>query len=397
MASLTLLPAPLPLLITKGLPDLIALEALRRSCTLFDQVFALNAVEILESVICSLHQDLAFEVRAHVILLSNGSRWQTTDGLQRLHAISRGGALTKGAVTVAAVSLALQTFSHLYSLTTSVAAKTLQKLYALPHRHPNPDGPDHGQFTSHEGTAYDIPAHPTPLDWIEEQRILLAICRLRTGGLLGMSTKQIEDWTYVDLVAEAAIAAALAAAEAARQARIAAAGGIDYDEDQGCNGIPPWTPEKFSVVREVRPLFVDDLDVIMRAPVLPQQGKAQPVWLAPASMPLQDRPEHIDSYYSEPTADYPGKRSSPSTGWGAFHYDCNWYVQYRRSRGRGSQAILVKEDCKRHPGTQTSSAHAPSDMFFWKTAKTVYRRTGHRCSIGLLETSEHLLTPLLIF
>ncbi|KAK3617412.1 hypothetical protein LTR22_026743 [Elasticomyces elasticus] len=185
MASLHSLPAPLPLYIVKLLPDLKALDALRRSSTMFAAVFALHAAELLEAVtMATLHPDTVVEIRLHILLLTERSRWQYTDNaIDLLLETARAAPLDK-TLPVEAISITLRTFSFLHSLFDRVATTKLKELYELPHRHSERRFVGMEDFKSLVGVHYDVPS-PSPLHWIEEQRGLQSLFRVRSIALLG--------------------------------------------------------------------------------------------------------------------------------------------------------------------------------------------------------------------
>ncbi|KAK3630903.1 hypothetical protein LTR56_017176 [Elasticomyces elasticus] len=188
MACLESLPAPLPLLIAKALPDIKALDALRRSSSLFAEIFALHAVELLEHLLATLHEETAVELRAYVLLVADRSTWQhTPDAIKGLHESAQ--TSLDNSTPAAAVSLALRTFSRLHSLCTHIAIEKLDELYALPHRHAERRIRKTEDFHTLTGTLYEIPAR-SPLHWIEEQRIIQSLIQIRSYALLGLGAPQ---------------------------------------------------------------------------------------------------------------------------------------------------------------------------------------------------------------
>ncbi|KAK5700170.1 hypothetical protein LTR17_023164 [Elasticomyces elasticus] len=185
MASLHSLPAPLPLYIAKLLPDLKALDALRRSSTMFAAVFALHAAELLEAVmLATLHSDTIVEIRLHVLLLTERSRWQQTDNAMDLLLETATAAPLDKNIPVEAISITLRTLSFLHALFDRVATAKLKELYELPHRHCERRFVGLEDFKSLVGIPYQVPP-PSPLLWIEEQRGLQNLFRMRCIALLG--------------------------------------------------------------------------------------------------------------------------------------------------------------------------------------------------------------------
>ncbi|KAM0702273.1 hypothetical protein Q7P35_011183 [Cladosporium inversicolor] len=190
MASLKSLPAPLPLLIAKELPDLKALDALRSASPLFTAVYTLHAAELLEYLmLATLHEVTIIEIRAHALLLMAGfsRRRPSDDDVERLYERAQN-PLTKD-VPVEAISLTLRTFAFLHSLGSRVATAKLQELYALPHRHAKAGFVSVSQYHATDGIPYDVPT-PSPLDWTEEQRILKGLFQIRIYALLGRQIHQ---------------------------------------------------------------------------------------------------------------------------------------------------------------------------------------------------------------
>ncbi|KAK5700260.1 hypothetical protein LTR17_023066 [Elasticomyces elasticus] len=179
------LPAPLPLYLAKSLPDLKALDALRRSSDMFAIVFAQHAAELLECLmLATLHNDTVVEIRVHVLLLTERSRWrQTEHAIDSLLENARAAPLDK-TLPVEAISITLRTFSFLHSLFDRVATAKLKELYELPHRHSERQFVGLEDFKSLVGVLYDVPS-PSPLHWIEEQRGLQSLFRMRSIALLG--------------------------------------------------------------------------------------------------------------------------------------------------------------------------------------------------------------------
>jgi hypothetical protein len=188
MASLQSLPAPLPLLIAKELPDIKALDSLRQTSALWAAVFARHAVELLEHLmLTTLHEETIAELRVHVRLVADFQRWWNTDiAVDKLYEHAQK-PLHKD-TPIEAVSMTLRTFSFLHSLGDRVAAAKLQELYALPHYRSkcNYNIPT---FYTTEGTPYEVPA-PSLLDWTEEQRILKSLFHIRNHALLGLQIYQ---------------------------------------------------------------------------------------------------------------------------------------------------------------------------------------------------------------
>ncbi|KAK5677651.1 hypothetical protein LTS10_009534 [Elasticomyces elasticus] len=184
MASLHSLAAPQPLYIAKLLPDLKALDALRHSSTMFAAVFALHAAELLEAVmLTTLHLDTVVEIRLYVLLLTERSRWQQTDNaMDLLLEIAR--VPLNETLSVEAISITLRTFSFLHSLFHHVATTKLKELYELPHGHSERNAVGMEDFKSLVGVPYHVPP-PSPLHWIEEQRGLQSLFRMRNIALLG--------------------------------------------------------------------------------------------------------------------------------------------------------------------------------------------------------------------
>ncbi|KAK4897719.1 hypothetical protein LTR27_004491 [Elasticomyces elasticus] len=185
MASLHSLPAPLSLYIAKLLPDLKALDALRRSSTLFAAVFTLHAAELLEAVmLATLHLDTIVEIRLHVLLLTECSRWQHTDNAMDVLLETATASPLDKTIPIEAISMTLRTFSFLHSLFDRIATAKLKELYGLPHRHSERRFVGMEDFKSLVGVPYDVPS-PSPLHWIEEQRGLQSLFRMRCIALLG--------------------------------------------------------------------------------------------------------------------------------------------------------------------------------------------------------------------
>ncbi|KAK5678033.1 hypothetical protein LTS10_009202 [Elasticomyces elasticus] len=269
MASLHSLPAPLPLYLAKALPDLKALDGLRRSSTVYATVFSQHAVEILEHLmLATLHSDLVVEIRAYVLLLARRNRWRRTeDALEHLHEKAQA-PLEKDTPTES-VSLALRAFSLFHSLTRQVAMETLGDLYDLPHRHPQKQPRDLEQYNTFDGVPYDVP-NPSPPQWIEEQRILQALFQLRSCALLGAA--------------------------------------VDRPDTSTGN----LSSERFSMTHECRSLFRAHLQTILRAP-----ASARLDWQAPASAPSPGDPANI--HWAEDTA---ASFTDPTRGWRTFHHNC---------------------------------------------------------------------------
>lgn len=189
MASLESLPAPLPLLIAKALPDLKALDALRRVSALFALIFDMHAAELLEHLmVTTLHEETIIEIRAHVLLVAGCRRWRgTVSPVEHLYESAQS-SLPKD-VPTEAIALTIRTLSFLHSIGGQVAEEKLQELYALPHRRVIGSFSTISSFYGTEGTPYDVPP-PSPLNWIEEQRILKSLFHIRIHALLGLQIQQ---------------------------------------------------------------------------------------------------------------------------------------------------------------------------------------------------------------
>jgi hypothetical protein len=199
MTDLHPLPAPLPLLVAKCLPDLKALDALRRASSLFAAVFALHAAKLLEHLMqASLREDVMLEIRAHVLLLVDLTRWRgTDDAMELLHEEARS-PLDRN-VPVEAVSLALLRFTEFHSLFVQVATEKLEELYALPHVRPQQRGTrEYGESFS---VFYGVPA-PTSPHWVEEQGGLKVLFHLGSCRLLGQEPEWPKDKPRFSLVQE---------------------------------------------------------------------------------------------------------------------------------------------------------------------------------------------------
>jgi hypothetical protein len=188
MASLESLPAPLPLLIAKDLPNIKALDSLRQTSALWAAVFARHAVELLEHLmLATLHEETIFEMHVHVLLMAEIHKWRRTDtAVEELYADAQK-PLPRN-TPIAAVSLSLRTFSFLHSLGNRVAAAKLQELYALPH-YVSKCNYSIPAFYITGGTPYEVPG-PSLLDWTEEQRILKSLFHIRNHALLGLQIHQ---------------------------------------------------------------------------------------------------------------------------------------------------------------------------------------------------------------
>ncbi|KAK5700267.1 hypothetical protein LTR17_023073 [Elasticomyces elasticus] len=241
MASLLLLPAPLPLLIAKLLPDLKALDALRKSCGLFATVSTLHAVELLgHLMLATLHAEVVVEVRALILVLASQPYSNASNGDTQQTIRERASLPLDNGTPVEAIFLAIQTFSFLHSLCYQVATRKLAELYALPHQHATSTfGPHSTNGTGLIlGGRYHV-TPPSPPHWVEEQRMLRSLFHLRSLGLLGR-----------DLAPPTAV-----------------------------SGNRFWN-EQFSLVHECRHLFDDHLEQIMHG-LLPQQLD----WRSPAPAP----------------------------------------------------------------------------------------------------------------
>jgi hypothetical protein len=189
MASLESLPAPLPLLIAKELPDIKALDSLRQTSALWATVFARHAVELLEHLmLTTLHEETIFEMRVHVLLMGDIHRERRTGlAVSKLHQDAQN-PLPRN-VPVGAISLTIRTFSFLHAFGGCVATAKLQELYALPH-YTSKCNYNIPTFYTTEGPPYDVPP-PTPLDWTEEQRILKSLFHIWNHALLGLQIHQL--------------------------------------------------------------------------------------------------------------------------------------------------------------------------------------------------------------
>lgn len=188
MASLESLPALLPLLIAKNLPDIKGLNSLRQTSALWAAVFARHAVELLEHLmLTTLHEETIFEMRVHVLLMADVHRERRTGmAVNRLHEDAENP--LPRSVPDEAISLTVQTFSFLHTLGSRVAVAKLQELYALPH-YTSKCNYNIPTFYTTEGTPYEVPT-PSPLDWTEEQRILKSLFQIRNHAPLGLQINQ---------------------------------------------------------------------------------------------------------------------------------------------------------------------------------------------------------------
>ncbi|KAK5674804.1 hypothetical protein LTS10_012541 [Elasticomyces elasticus] len=79
---------------------------------------------------------------------------------------------------------ALFTFTYLHTLCGEVATDKLEKPYALPHRHSRREELRRPQDYDHsDRVEFEVP-DPGSLAWIEEQRIMKSLFKLRSRGLL---------------------------------------------------------------------------------------------------------------------------------------------------------------------------------------------------------------------
>ncbi|KAK5721357.1 hypothetical protein LTR17_014646 [Elasticomyces elasticus] len=185
MATIYSLPAPLPLHIAKLAPDLKALDALRQSCGLFAAIFDQHAVELLEYIMArTLHSEMVIEMRMHVLCLADGNLWRNTnDVLDQLR--NQAATPLHSDMSVQAICTTLRTFSCLHSLCFRVATEKLDELYALPHRHTTLPFSSKPYFGAECSAVYEVPGPSRP-NWLEEQRMLRSLLRLRTRASLGL-------------------------------------------------------------------------------------------------------------------------------------------------------------------------------------------------------------------
>lgn len=179
MASIETLPAPLPFEIFKVLPDLKALDALRRSCPLFAAVFFLHAAELLEHFLqTTLLDDVAVEIRAYVLLTAEKSKPQDEDELKSLYARAR--EPLPRTTPASTISMAVRKFTLSHSLSRAIIQYKLDQLYSLPHEHLEDKAFRYFNRTMRpnveSGSSYSLQQPSLPY-WTEEQRLLRAIWR----------------------------------------------------------------------------------------------------------------------------------------------------------------------------------------------------------------------------
>lgn len=188
MASIETLPAPFPLYIAKLLPDLKSLDAIRRASPLFAAVFTAHAAELVEHLMQNtLLEDVSVEIRAHILLLTEGNTPQSPEELESLYAKARNNLPRSTSAIV--ISKVLRKFTLSHSLVTEIFEMKLSRIRSLPHEHIKDKNFRYAnsRSTPHQelrGIPYHLP-DPSPPYWTEEQRLFRGLWRLKTYRILG--------------------------------------------------------------------------------------------------------------------------------------------------------------------------------------------------------------------
>ncbi|KAF1348669.1 hypothetical protein BDV97DRAFT_399232 [Delphinella strobiligena] len=184
MASLEDLPAPLPLYIARHLADLKSLDSLRRASPLFNIIFHQHAAELVEDLMCkTLIDEVIIEFRAYTLLSLHKSHGYVTESdFNMLYEQAK--KPFDATTSVMAISHPLRKFSFLASICNIILRTKLDDLHALPHEHLKDKKP-HGQQVLDKLAAspYSIP-EAAPPDWVEQQRFLRALWRMRVSSKL---------------------------------------------------------------------------------------------------------------------------------------------------------------------------------------------------------------------
>lgn len=164
------LPAPLPLIILKYLPDLRSLHAIRLSSPVFAAALHLHAAELFEDIMVkNISWDAAIEIRTLLHLRSrekDGIPPPTTEELEAIYKTARR-PLPRSTSPIDIGNI-LCMFSKISSTCDVVFHKKLEHFYRLPHVHlADKRWGNWARIRKFYGIPYDLPPKSPP-DWVEQ-------------------------------------------------------------------------------------------------------------------------------------------------------------------------------------------------------------------------------------
>lgn len=191
MAALRSIPVEIALLVLEEVPDLKTLDAVRRTSRAFAQGIAKIGTKLANDLMKNtLDKRLTNEMVVYVQLIgaTTASNPRSDDELKLMYAQK----YLQSNMSPVALNHLLHSFSTIASHTDAVLHECLGRLRCLPHEHLEEKkffyfGPGRGTTCSRveSGNPYYITGSPRPLDWDEQQRMLIEMLRVANYRLLG--------------------------------------------------------------------------------------------------------------------------------------------------------------------------------------------------------------------